>query len=118
MADTVNVFAPELRKKIRKEVDFIPGAWVEFWDDITLDQARKAQDVLNSKSITTNLDIMVNQIVDWNFADAENKKLEVTIDNLAKLSIKLITWISTQERDILIPSIEEETKKKDLPTTS
>ncbi len=109
MAD-VNVLALELRTIIRKEVDFIPGAWVDFYSDITTGIARKAQISQQSNNLDTNLELVLSQIADWNFADNEGQHLPVTSESLDKLSLKLLTWISTAQVEIL--TSQEEDKKK------
>ena len=101
--DSVNVLSSELRGTFRKEVPSIKGAWVEFFDDITMDVISKAQDSIKSGTpdITANLDIVANQIAFWNFADQDGKILPVNVDSLKKLPMKLIMWISTTQQEIL-----------------
>lgn len=111
MADNVNVLSNDLRGIVRREVDFIPGAWVDFYDDVTVGQIRKAQKT-QTENIDASLDLIISQIADWNFADGENKKLPVNIDSLSRLSSKILTWISTVQSEVLT---QIESKKKDSP---
>jgi hypothetical protein len=119
--DTVNVFAPELRGTVRKDVPFIKGAWVEFFDDITMDVIVKAQELneVNKSNILANLDVLVNQIAFWNFADQDGKLLDINIASIQKLPMKLLNWIATSQTEILKDmSKVDSDKKKELPVTS
>lgn len=120
MTDTVNVFSPDLRNKVKRTVDFLPTAWVEFYDDITMDVIEKAQELKTafekpdqniSESMSKNYDVMISQICSWNFADTEGKVLPINADTLKKLPYRFIKWISDTESELLnSPAIEDKKK--------
>ncbi len=114
--DTVNVFAQDLRGKVKKDCPQIKGAWVEFYDDITVGAIDAAQEAQATSNISKTLELLVLQIADWNFAD-ENGPLPISIDSLKRLPLSLIKWLSQTQADLL-SSGEVEAKKKDLPKTS
>lgn len=107
--NTVNIF--ELRNKVRKDIDYIEGAWVEFWDDVTIQAINEAQEAQKTGDTNSALRLVFNQIADWNLAD-EKGKLEITFDNMLRLPVKILTWMSTAQNDILKPV---EDKKKEYP---
>lgn len=112
MVDTVNVLAPELRNRIKRFVDFIPNAWVEFYDDITVSAIKLIQESQKDQNITSNLQVIADQISDWNFTDSQGEKIQTSADGLTRLPLKLLTWISQQTADILDPSKQEDKKKE------
>lgn len=112
--DTVNVFAPELRKIIRKDVSLIPGGWVEFLDDITMSSLTKAQDGTKTNNIDEMMSILVDQISDWNFSDAKGVTIPITLQGIKSLPMKLVTWLINTQTEIIKPP-ELEDKKKELP---
>lgn len=97
----VNILSKDLRNTVKKEVDFIPGAYVEFFDDITVGVFRKAQESLENKNIQGSLDIILTQIADWNFADEKEEKLPINIESLEKLPTKILVWLSNAQAEIL-----------------
>ncbi len=110
--DSVNIFKGELRNKVRVAVPFIEGAWVEFYDDTTVDAVQKAQTAQLSKDIIDNLSVIINQIAAWNFAD-EKGELPITTHSLARFPMKLIKWLADEQGKMLqaINTQEEEQKK-------
>lgn len=113
--DTVNILSSDLRNKIRKEVSFVSGAWVEFFDDITMDVVSKAQEASKeSNNIETSLEIIVNQIADWNFADKDKNILPISVETLKKLPSKILFWFGETQKEILANINQtEDTKKKE-----
>ncbi len=107
---TVNAF--EIRGKVKKEIAFLPGAYVVFFDDITVDQVLKAQEAQNGQDMLSNMDILLGQIVEWNLAD-DNGPLEVNMESIKRLPLKIITWISETQSEILGSIVD---KKKELPS--
>ena len=105
--DTVNIFAKDLRGKIKKDAP-IEGAWVEFYDDITVGTISLAQSA-KSGDIEQALNLLVTEIADWNFADEEGQ-LPITIESLKRLPLKIITWLVNSMEEIL--TTEEDSKKK------
>lgn len=100
MADPVNIFKSDIRGIIHKEVDFIPGAYVDFYDSPTIGAIKKAQQAQTTQDIDLSLGVILNQIADWNFAD-ENGILTVNMENLEKLPFKLLTWIAETQGAII-----------------
>lgn len=98
--DTVNIFNTELRNKIKVDCDLIPGVWVEFYDDLLIENiyssTLETDDI--KQGIDNNLNIIKDCIHDWNFAD-DKGKLDITVENLRKLPLKLLTWISEKSSE-------------------
>lgn len=111
----INIFKSDLRNKVKVNVPFINGAWVEFYDDTTVDAVQKAQTAKASQDIADNLQVIVNQIAGWNFAD-DKGELAITTKTLTRFPIKLIKWLS-EEQAKLLTSPEAENEKKNLPVT-
>ena len=115
--DGVNIFNKDLRVVVRKEVDFIPGAWVDFYDDLTMGDIKKAQDAKEAGDIFRSFDVLINQIADWNFADENKKILPITIDSLGKFPSRLLKWLVESEKEV-VDLEREESKKKESPNSS
>ena len=102
----VKVTSKELFEKVRKDIPFIPGAWVEFWSDLSGDTPEK---LAKFKDPTDQgYESIITLVADWNFADLEGKKLPVTTESMRKLSLKLQRWIS----DCVGEVMEDLTAKK------
>ncbi len=111
MVEGVNVFAADIRNKVRREVDFLPGAWVEFYDDVTIDQLQKAQEVKKNANLLDGIDLVLSQIASWNFADETGKILEINKVNLGRLGSKLLRWLINAQASIINPEAEDPKKK-------
>jgi hypothetical protein len=111
MAD-INIFAPELRNVVRKEVSFIPGAWVDFYDDIKIGMVTKAQRAKDSGDMTLTLEIIADQIADWNFADGENSHMPINLESIEKLPIKILLWLSKAQEEVISDISISSDKKK------
>ena len=112
--DTINVLSSDLRSKIKKNSPVV-GAWVEFYDDITMDQAKKAQEMISRDDINSSLELLLPMIADWNFAGTDGK-LPLTIESLSKLPSKLVRWLSQMQKEILQDNKLGE-KKEETSTT-
>ena len=110
--DTVNIFAKDLRGKVKKDSPII-DAWVEFYDDITVGAISLAQEAQSGSDIDKTLELLVSQIADWNFAD-DKGVLEISIASLKKLPLSLITWLSQTQLEIINTGIDS--KKKASPS--
>lgn len=89
----MNVNITDIRKRIKKDVPLIEGAWVEFYDDITVNDMENAQKM--SKDETTmdeRLLFIASQIAGWNFAD-DNGDLPINSDSLKLIPFKVLNWI-------------------------
>ena len=98
--NSINIFKSDLRNKIRVNVPFIEGAWVEFYDDTTVDAVQKAQTAQASKDIADNLAVIINQIASWNFAD-DKGELPITVKSVSRFPMKLIKWLTDEQTKIL-----------------
>lgn len=107
----INVFAPELRNVVRKDLKTIPGAWVDLFDDITVEQVTKAQDLGENPDIVSTLSVLILQIFDWNFSD-DKGKLDITIENLKRLPLKIITELSQLQAEVVQDSAKLDKKKE------
>lgn len=112
MPDTVTVFGVDLRNKVRQDFPFVQGAWVEFYDDITMGSALEINTSDASVSAQESLQLLVNQIADWNFADS-NGKAEISIENLKKLGSAQIKWMMEQVQKVIeaANAVAEDEKK-------
>lgn len=108
--NTVNVLSKDIRKVIRKEVDFLPGAWVDFYDSVTVGQVKQAQKAKDNQDIDTSLDIVIAQIADWNFADAKGEILPINKESIELLPLKILVWLGKVQEEILA-DLEEDKKK-------
>lgn len=115
--DGVNVLANNLRTVIRKDVPFIPGAWVEFWDSITVGEVKQAQAMQEkeTKNIDDNLQLVIRQISGWNFTDGTNP-LPITIATFEQFSSKMLQWFAEAEAEVL--NAQQENKKKEPEPSS
>ncbi len=108
---SVNIF--ELRGTIKKEIPFIEGAWVEFYDDMVVNDIILAQsvDVTKPDSFSMGLENFFKQVADWNFADKDGKALPVTFESFKLLPMKIITWMGEMQKEIMTPKVAGEEKK-------
>lgn len=106
--DSVNIFS-SLRSTVRKDVPFLPGAWVEFWDSITIGEAKRARDLAKAPQLEATIGFILAQVANWNFTDGTNP-LPITPATFDTFSMKLLTWFSQMEADIM--QEQNETKKK------
>ena len=103
----------DIRQKVK--VEYSDGAWVEFYTDMLMNTLIKSQTTKDTTldKITNNLEILVDLIADWNFADKEGK-LPITVDSLKRLPIKLLEWLSDQSTKAM-GNLEQ--RKKELPNS-
>jgi hypothetical protein len=85
----INPFNIELRQKVKKDLTSIPGAWIEFYDDLTIAQIKSAEKGLKDKDMDIQVRILLAQISDWNFCNTENEKLPIAAESIEKLSLKV-----------------------------
>ena len=109
--DTVNIFSQELRKTIRFDLESIKGCWIELYDDVTVNQIEKAQQVKDTESFQPAVEMLVGQLSNWNLADT-NGKLDITVENLKRLPVKLITEISQLQAKAINPEAFAEKKSE------
>jgi hypothetical protein len=114
--DGVNVLTNNLRTVIRKDVPFIPGAWVGFWDSVTIGDIKHAQ--MKEGTVATidgTIELLISQIAEWNFKDGD-KILPITKETFDLFSTKFIEWFSQMQAEIL--QVQTESKKKSLDNLS
>jgi len=104
----------ELRGTVRRDVPFIEGGWVDFFDDLTLATVDKAKSIENKANVDANLSILCEQIVDWNFYKTAEEKLPISVGSFKSLPIKVVTWLINEYISIANPK-EEAEKKSDSP---
>jgi hypothetical protein len=111
-----SIFSPDLRKKIKKDVaiEGFENAWIELYDDLTMSVVFRLEEEEKNGNIKGQLAIITEQIADWNFVDLENKKLDITVDNMARINIKVIRFITECVSEL---AREFSRKKKELPGT-
>jgi hypothetical protein len=114
---TVNIFAPELRKTVRCNIDFIPGAWVEFYTDVTVGTIIDAQKI-SSKNIESSLPVLISTVASWNLADANNVEIAITLEGFKLLPMRLLDWLNVKINNEVFSNPNEIDKKKDLPANS
>lgn len=112
--DGVNVFATELRTVVKKECPFIPGAFVEFWDSLTVADLEAATVLKDTPSLDGSIDLALKQISGWNFTNGVSP-LPLTKDTFKLLSNKLLFWIFRAQGEVLN---DEQDKKKESPDNS
>src|SRR4051812_4850610 len=104
----VNVISNETRHKIKRDFPFVPGAWIEIYDDLLWGQVTDAKKMVETNDI--DLDFVIPQITDWNFAGEDGKKLPITKESLKLFSTKKIQWFAKTIFDSLKEAQEEEKK--------
>lgn len=109
--DKVSVFTSDIRGVVKKEIPFIAGAWVEFFDDVTVADIKLAQQAQDAQDIDKNLGFVIKQIANWNFIDGEGKDIPINVDGLSKLPFKVLKWLFTAVTEVL-SNPEFEDKKK------
>lgn len=113
MADTlVNAISREAIKTVKKEVPMIEGGWVEFYDDLTGEDQTYLVGIKDNEE--GGYELTKRMIADWNFADEKEKKLDISVENIKRLSIKLQAWLATTATSVLMAGVEI---KKGLPAT-
>lgn len=112
MADYVNILSGELRGRVKKEIPWIKNAWVEFYDDLLGETQSKISSASNQEE--AGYIGVVAMIADWNFANEKEEKLDITIENVRKLPIRVQKWIAETSTSIVNPEQEKE-QKKDSP---
>lgn len=108
----VNVTANALRSIIRKEVPFIPGAYVDFYDSITVQDVRSAESLQANPNIDDSIALIISQVADWNFMDGDSP-LAITKESFSLFTTTLLQWFTTAQGEVLKG---EENKKKELPS--
>jgi hypothetical protein len=108
MTELVNVFSNDIRKKVKYEVPNIAGAWVEFYDDLLGEH----QKLLTEKQEDKDAGFIIAQLMisDWNLADKDSKKLDITVENIKRLPFKVQIWLANTSSNILL-SVREEKKE-------
>lgn len=110
----VNIFNKDLRNIVRKELKTVPGGWIDFYDDITAGEIKKAQEAQKTGDISSSFEMVLSQIADWNFADNTEAILPITVESFDKLPIKIIKEIAELQAEIL-SSLSD--KKKESPAS-
>lgn len=110
MTELVNVFATDVRKRIKKEVPTIEGAWVEFYDDFLAGEVQKLGSGKMSEEEKSNrgYEFIRSLIADWNFSGPDEKKLEITVENIRKLPVKVQTFLAEAGTDVFKDAIPKE----------
>jgi len=109
--DTVNVITSDFRKIVRRNISIIPGAWVEFYDDVTVGSLIESLDDTRKDSILLRIDLLFSQISDWNFADEKGEKLPVTKESFKRLSNKILECMIKEQYEVLSYAADLDKKK-------
>ena len=96
-------------KTIIKEYPQDPELKVKFYTDLPIGIADKLQDE-TIKDIDKMIFFAKHIISDWNFADENGVKLEVTEENIKILNIGIVTWIIETATELMKPDAD---KKKE-----
>ena len=112
--NSVNIFNKDLRNIVHKEMTTVPGGWIEFYDDITAGEIKKAQEAQVTGDISASFEMILSQIAEWNFSDATGTILPITVESFDKLPIKIIKEIADIQAEILSGLND---KKKELPAS-
>lgn len=112
MADYVNILSGELRGRVKKTIPWIQNAWVEFYDDLLGETQAKISSASNQEE--AGYIGVVAMIADWNFGDEKGVKLDVSVENVRKLPIRVQKWLAETSTKIVNPEQEKE-QKKDSP---
>lgn len=112
MPELINVLQPDIRKKIEKEVPTIDGGIVSFYSDFFANEWER----ISSMKDTTEggYEFTKSMVADWNFADQDGNKLDISIENIKRLPVKTQLWLANTAVGLLQEGTEE---KKELPET-
>ncbi len=108
-----NIQNNALRTVVEKEIPFLKGAFISFYDSPTAADLKKANQLKEDQDFDSSLDFILSQIADWNLSD-DNGKLEVNRENLERLPINVINWIAQAPAGIIK---EHKDKKKESPSS-
>lgn len=117
MAELVNVFATDVRKKTKKEIPTIEGGWVEFYDDLLTEEfqglvnAPKGKELTDEEKGDRGYEFTKNMIADWNLCGKDEKKLEIAVETLKKLPVKVQVFLAKIAGGVF----ENTLPKKELP---
>lgn len=95
-------------KTIEKRCPFDDELWVLLYEDINMS-------VIDSLNMDNQMDmknayvIVANVVADWNFADMNGEKLEISVNGVRKLPSKIAEWIINESTEII--KIDEDKKK-------
>lgn len=112
MVEVVNaVSGLELRGRVKKDLKTIPHGWVEFYDDVTGNVIKQAQELQDNHNWERFTEFIVNQIADWNLGDEHGKLLPIKAESILKLPSRVITEISQYQAEILTSQKSDSQKK-------
>lgn len=106
----VNVLDRSVLGERTLQVPWIEGAEITFLDDVPgnfSEQLEKQRKPLGDTGV--GYWSAVQTIVKWNFAGEDGKVLEISVENLKKLPLKLQKWIFQKSTEVLLT--DEERKK-------
>ena len=107
--ELVNVFSPDIRKRIKRDVPTIEGAWVEFYDDFLAGEVQELGKAMSEEEKSDRgYEFIRSLIADWNFAGTDGKKLDITVENIKKLPVRVQTFLATAGADVFKDAIPKE----------
>lgn len=102
MSELINVLAKSSIRTVRKDAP-IDGAWVEFYTDITAGD----RTIIQGASDDVGYVVATLMVRDWNFADEVGEKVDISIDGIKRLPLKLQQWVAETANEILIGGVNE-----------
>lgn len=102
MAELINVVTKSAIKTIRRETP-IEGAWVDFFTDITASDKEK----ISSAGEDVGYMVAVCMISDWNFANEAQEKINISIEGVKLLPVKLQQWLAETANEIIMDGVTE-----------
>lgn len=106
----VNVLDRNVLGERTLEVPWIEGAEITFLDDVP---GNFSEQLESRRKDLGDTDVgywsAVQTVVRWNFANEKGEVLEISIENLKKLPLKLQKWIFQKSTEVLLT--DEERKK-------
>lgn len=120
--ENVMVFGTDLRGRVRKDFPLVSGAWVEFYDDISMGEMGLAQKYEETKSEDDLLELLATLVADWNFAGQDGNKVNVSaasVKALQQQSLQAFKWLTETALSVIQEAnAQDDGQKKDLPGDS
>ena len=117
MPELVNVFKIDVRRRVKKDIPTLEGAWVEFYDDLLTDDLQSifsaTDDLTEEEKGNRGYEFVRSLIADWNFADTDEKKLDISVDNLKRLPMKVQVFLAKEAGAVF----DDTGVKKELPVS-
>lgn len=108
----------ELKQVIKTKMYEKDGYEIEMYLDMSMEvydlikDVYKEGDLEDEKVMAIFYDVLPIMLKDWNLADTENKKMEITKDNLRRLPVEVFSWLVSVFSEIFSSALVVDKKKQ------